>query len=109
MGHSFSLNGDVDGEPLCLALTSGWIAVLQGLNHWKGSVNSLSDVDGVGGRVSNCKHGIESEDEGARTKRGTSCGGDCRKRQPERVRGRQQTGSSRWTIGRLGCGEKEAV
>ena len=33
----------------------------------------------------------------------------CGKRQPERVRGLHQTGSSRWTMGRLGCGEKEAV
>ena len=70
MGYSLSLNGDVDGEPLCLAITSGLIAVLQGLNHWEGSVNSVCDFDGVGGRAPNCKHGIESEDEGARTKRG---------------------------------------
>ena len=79
MGHSFSLNGDVDGEPLCLAITSSFlIAVLQGLNHWEGSVTSLSDVDGVGGRVPNCKHGIECADEGAssRTKPRKSCSGN---------------------------------
>ena len=55
MGHSFSLNGDVDGEPLCLAITNGLIAVLRGLNQWEGRVNSLSDVDGVGGRVQSSK------------------------------------------------------
>ena len=48
---------------MCPAITSGSIAVLQGLNQGEGSVNSSSDVDGVGGRVLNCKHGIESEDQ----------------------------------------------
>ena len=55
--------GDVDGEPLCPVITSCLIAVLQGSNQGKGSVNSSSDVDGVVSRVLNCKHGIEFEDE----------------------------------------------
>jgi len=75
MGDSLSLNGDVDGEPLCLAMTSGLIAALRGLSRIEGSANSSSDVDDVGGRVPNCKHGMQSEDKGgsgARTKRGKS-------------------------------------
>jgi len=63
MRHSLSLNGDVDGEPLCLAMTSGLMAALRGLNRGDGSANSSSDVDGVGGNVPNCEHGLEDEDE----------------------------------------------
>lgn len=44
-------------------MTSGSIAALLGLNCGEGSANSSIDVDGVGGRVTDCKHGIESEDE----------------------------------------------
>ena len=54
MGYSLSLNGN-DGEPLCLAITSGLMAVLQGLNRGEGSVNSSSNVDDAGSRVPNCK------------------------------------------------------
>jgi len=32
MGHSLLLNRDIDGEPLCLAMTSGLMAAQQGLN-----------------------------------------------------------------------------
>ena len=39
------------------------MAALRELNRGEGSANSSSDVDDVGGTVSNCKHGIESEDE----------------------------------------------
>jgi hypothetical protein len=53
-------NGDVDGEPLCLAITSSLMAALRALNHGDGSANSSSDVDG---RVPNCEHRIESEDD----------------------------------------------
>ena len=60
MGHSLSLNGDVDGEPLCLAMKSGLMAARRGLNHGDGSVNSSSDV---GGDMPNREHGLESEDE----------------------------------------------
>jgi hypothetical protein len=63
MGHSLSLNGDVDGEPLCLAMTSGLMAARRGLNRGGGSPNSWFDVDGVGGNVPNREHGLESEDE----------------------------------------------
>ena len=63
MRHSLSLNGDVDGEPLCLAMTSGLMAARRGLNRGDGSANSSSDVDGVGGSVPNREHGLESEDE----------------------------------------------
>ena len=58
MGYPLSLNRDVDGEPLCLAIMSGLMAVLQGLNRGEGSVNSSSDINGAGSRVPNCKHGI---------------------------------------------------
>ena len=60
MGHSLSLNGNVDGEPLCLAMTSGLMAARRGLNRRDGSANSSPDV---GGNVPNCEHGLESEDE----------------------------------------------
>ena len=53
-----SLNGDVDGEPLGLAM----MAVRRGLNRGDGSANSSSDVDGVGGNMLNCEHGLASED-----------------------------------------------
>ena len=61
MRHSLSLNGDVDGEPLCLAITSGSMAARQGLNPGDGSANSSSDVDSVGGSVPKREHGLESE------------------------------------------------
>ena len=61
--HSLSLNGDVDGEPLCLAMTSGLMAARRELKRGDGSANSSSDVDGVGGSAPNRKHGLESEDE----------------------------------------------
>ena len=48
---------------LCLAKANGLIAALGGLNHRAGSANLSSEVDGLDGRVSNCKHRIESEDE----------------------------------------------
>ena len=95
MGHLLSLNGDVDGGLLCLAMTSSLIAALWGSNRGEGSPNSSSDVDDVGGSVSNCKHGIESEDEtdkvGEAQERSEEKLGwvdvrICRKRQPERVR-----------------------
>ena len=63
MGHPLSLNGDVDGEPLCLAMTCGLTAPQRGFNRGYGSTNSSSDVSGVGGNVPNCEHGLESEDE----------------------------------------------
>jgi hypothetical protein len=33
LGHSLSLNRNVDGEPLCLAMRNDLIAALRGLNH----------------------------------------------------------------------------
>ena len=95
IGHSLSLNGDVDGESLCLAMTSGLTVVLRGLNCGEGSANSSFDVNGVGGRVTNCKHGIESKYEmdkvGSAQKRsqekvGMGDVGICRKRRPDRLR-----------------------
>ena len=32
-------------------------------NRGEGSVNSSSDVDGIGGEVPNCENGLKSEDE----------------------------------------------
>ena len=64
--------------------------------------NSSFDVDGVVGRVTNCKHGIESEDEkdkvgGAQERSQEKVGigdvGVCGKRQPERLR----VVGGRWT------------
>ena len=63
MGHPLLLNGDVDREPLCLAMTCSLMAPQRGFNHGYRSTNSLSDVSGVGGNVLNCEHGLESEDE----------------------------------------------
>ena len=63
MRHSLSLNGEVDGEPLCLAMTSGLMAARRGLNRGDGSANSSSAVDGVGGSVPNREHGLDSRDE----------------------------------------------
>lgn len=63
MGHSLSLNGKADGEPLSLAMTSGLMAARQGLNQGDGSTNPLSDVDSVGGNVPNLELGLEYEDE----------------------------------------------
>ena len=63
MRQSLSLNGEVDGEPLCLAMTSGLMAARRGLNRGDRSANSSSDIDGVGGSVPNREHGLESEDE----------------------------------------------
>ena len=60
MGHLLSLNGDVDGELLCLAMTSSLIALRES-NRGEGSPNLSSDVDDVGGRVSNCRHRSEDE------------------------------------------------
>ena len=63
MGRSLSLNGDVCGEPLNLAMTTGLIAALWGLNCGEGSECSSSVIDGVRGRALNREHGPESEDE----------------------------------------------
>ena len=62
MGRSLSLNRDIRSEPLCLAMTSGLITALRGLNC-EGSERSSSDVDGVRGRGMNREHGPESENE----------------------------------------------
>ena len=59
-------------------MTSGLIAALRGLNDGEGSANMSSDVDGVGGRVSNRKHGIESKDE-------TDKAGEAQERSEEEV------------------------
>ena len=48
---------------LCLAKANSLIAALGGLNHGEESTNLSSEVDDLEGSVSNCKHGIESEDE----------------------------------------------
>jgi len=60
-GAFTSLNGDVDGEPLRLAMTSGLLAARRELDHEDGSTDSLSDVDGVGGNMPNREHGLESD------------------------------------------------
>ena len=57
------LNGDVDGELLCLAMICGLRAPQWGFNRGYGSTNSSSNVSGVGGNVPNCDHGLEFEDE----------------------------------------------
>ena len=55
MGHSLSLNGDVDVE----SMTSGLTAAQRELNRGYGSTNSSSDVNGVGGSMPNCEHGSD--------------------------------------------------
>ena len=63
MGHSLPLDGDFDGEPLCLAMTSSLLSPRRGLEYEDGSANWSPDADSVDDNVPNRKHGLESEDE----------------------------------------------
>ena len=63
MGHWLLLNRDIRSEPLCLPMTRGLIAALQGMTCGEGNDSSSSDVDGVRGRGMTREHGPESEGE----------------------------------------------
>ena len=76
-------------------MTSGFTVALRGFNCGEGSANSSFDVNGVDGRVPNCKHELGSEDETDKVeeaqerseeKVGMGEVGIWRKRQPERLR-----------------------
>ena len=79
MGHSLSLDGDVDGEPLCLAMTSSLLSARRGLEYEDGSTNSSPDADSVDDNMPNRKHSLECEDE-------TDKAGKAQERSEEGVR-----------------------
>ena len=88
-----------------------------GLNRGEGSVNSSSDVDGIDGRVPNRENGLKSEDEtgevgeaqeGSEEEVGQFVG-NIDEFQPERVRGRLRTGTSKWMMGKLTCREMDVI
>ena len=80
-------------------------------------MDSSSDGDGIGGRVPNRENGLKSEDETGEVgeaQAGSEEGvgqfvGNIDECQPERVRGRLLTGSSKWIMAKLTCGEKDVV
>ena len=63
IGRSLSLNGEVVGEPLCLAMTSGLIAALRSLNCGEGYESWSSDVDGVRGGGPESEGGMDNVEE----------------------------------------------
>ena len=80
-------------------------------------MNSSSDVDGIGGRVPNRENGLKSEDatdEVGEAQERNEEGvrpfvGDIDECQPGGVWGWLRTGSSKWMMGKLTCGEKDVV
>ena len=79
MGHSLSLDGDVDGEPLCLAMTSSLLSARRRLESEDESANWSPDADSADDNMPNRKHGLESEDE-------TDKVGEAQERSEEEVR-----------------------
>ena len=63
MAHSLSLDGDVDGKPWCLAMTSSLFSARHGLEYEDGSANWSLDADSADDNMPNRKHGLESKDE----------------------------------------------
>ena len=63
MAHSLPLDGGVDEEPLCLAMTSSLLSARRRLEYEDGSANWSPDADSVDGNMPNRKHGLECEDE----------------------------------------------
>ena len=89
IGRSLSLNGEVVGEPLCLAMTSGLIAALRSLNCGEGYESWSSDVDGVRGGGPESGGGMDNVEEAqGRSEERVEMGkfeGDINECQAERV------------------------